>query len=275
MENSKIHNLIIRALSGAVYVGLIVGALLLGAEWFSALMVVFIALAVIELQKLLATRSPINAGVRVTDLLWGLFISSTVFCVDINEFNMALVCAALAVAYIPMRLVLATLDKEGAPVASVLYSALTMMYVVLPLSMLSLAGAFSTTTVLITFILIWVNDTGAYLSGITMGRHKMCERLSPKKTWEGFCGGFLLCVIAGCVSAWIIGERSAAQLAMWGLYAAVVSIVGTYGDLFESLIKRTLGVKDSGHLIPGHGGILDRIDSILAVAPFALLMAIL
>ena len=268
-------NLIIRALSGAVYVALVVGCLLLGATWFGVLMALFIVLAVIELQGLLGHQSPINSAVRATDLLWGLFIAATVVCLSLCQFMLALTLGLISALYIPMRIVMAVVDKMGSPVRSMLYSLLTMGYVVLPLSMLSLAGYFSTTTVLITFILIWVNDTGAYLSGITMGRHKMCERLSPKKTWEGFCGGFLLCVVAGCVAALVIGESSAAEIAMWGVYAAVVSVVGTYGDLFESLIKRTLGVKDSGKLIPGHGGILDRIDSILAVAPFALLMTIL
>ncbi|MDE6334502.1 MAG: phosphatidate cytidylyltransferase, partial [Muribaculaceae bacterium] len=125
------------------------------------------------------------------------------------------------------------------------------------------------------FIFIWINDTGAYLSGRTLGHTKLCERLSPKKTWEGFWGGFALTVAAGLVAAHIIGGGTGRAYIIWSLYAAVVSIAGTYGDLFESLIKRTLGLKDSGNIIPGHGGILDRIDSLLAVSPIALVMVLI
>ncbi len=151
-----------------------------------------------------------------------------------------------------------------------------MCYLAWPLLLLYIAYSNYTdgkALVLITFILIWVNDTGAYLSGMSMGRHKMCERLSPKKTWEGFWGGFILCIVAGIVSAMIIGHAGLEKMIIWGVYAALVSLFGTFGDLFESLIKRNLNVKDSGNLIPGHGGILDRIDSILAVAPLAALMS--
>ena len=119
---------------------------------------------------------------------------------------------------------------------------------------------------------IWINDTGAYLSGRTFGRRKLCERLSPKKTWEGFWGGFILTLAAGAATPFVLCQ-SVDKLPIWVIYAALVSVFATFGDLFESLIKRRLGVKDSGNLIPGHGGILDRIDSLLAVAPFALIMS--
>lgn len=130
--------------------------------------------------------------------------------------------------------------------------------------------------VLMVFIMIWLNDTGAYLSGRAFGRHKLCERLSPKKTWEGFWGGFALCVLAGVAYPFFgMYDPTLWHVLSWGVFGATVSAAATFGDLFESLIKRTLGVKDSGNLIPGHGGILDRIDSLLAVAPLALIFAII
>ena len=108
----------------------------------------------------------------------------------------------------------------------------------------------------------------AYLVGSTCGRRRLFERISPKKSWEGFVGGVACCLIAAAV-AWAcqVAPREFFGLASWLVLAATVSIVATLGDLLESLLKRTAGVKDSGNLIPGHGGVLDRIDSLLMVLP--------
>ncbi len=265
-----------RALSGAVYVALIVGCVLAGDSWFFGLMALFIILAMNELQNLLTKKSPINRLTRIFDIIMGLCLLTMLFTLN-ESLNLCWLLGILSILYIPMRIVLAVCDKSASPAKSMLQSLLSMCYLAWPLCLLYLAYIsdyrHGPAVVLISFILIWVNDTGAYLSGMTMGKHKMCERLSPKKTWEGFWGGFILCVIAGMASALFLGHTEAGQIAIWAGYAAAVSVAGTYGDLFESLIKRTLNVKDSGTLIPGHGGILDRIDSILAVAPLAAIMS--
>ncbi len=119
------------------------------------------------------------------------------------------------------------------------------------------------------FILIWLNDTGAFIIGSMLGSKKLFERLSPKKSWEGFFGGLVFCIIGGvvyyyCARSYIPERISAVDM---GVYGAVVAAVATWGDLFESMLKRAAGVKDSGTLLPGHGGVLDRIDSFLLVAP--------
>jgi len=276
MENSKIKNMMTRALSGAVYVALIVGCVHAGNLWFFGLMALFIILAINELQNLLIKRSPMNMLIRIYDIIMGLCLLTTLFTLN-ESFNLCGIFVVISVLYIPVRIILAVCDKSENPAKSMLYSLLSICYLAWPLCMLYLAyisdSQYGPAVVLISFILIWVNDTGAYLSGMTMGKHKMCERLSPKKTWEGFWGGFILCIIAGITSALFLGHTEASQIAIWAGYAATVSVAGTYGDLFESLIKRTLNVKDSGTLIPGHGGILDRIDSILAVAPLAAIMS--
>ena len=125
--------------------------------------------------------------------------------------------------------------------------------------------------VLAVFVLIWLNDTGAFCVGSLFGRHRLFERISPKKSWEGFFGGLIFCLVAAAILKTCFGEYfpGMGMLLMLGL-GAVVSVFGTWGDLVESLIKRTLGVKDSGHVLPGHGGILDRIDSLLLVIPAVL-----
>ena len=122
------------------------------------------------------------------------------------------------------------------------------------------------------FVFIWVNDTGAFLSGITLGKHRLFERISPKKSWEGFFGGLIACVlVALATNKWCNEFFQVPELGTWIGLSVIVSVMATFGDLTESLLKRTEGVKDSGHLIPGHGGILDRIDSLLLVSPTVLI----
>lgn len=266
------NNMLLRALSGAVYILVIVGCIWGGREWFLVLMAVFTALGMAELQRLLSGRAVMGLPARVCDLIMALCVLLGVY--GLNCFNsMSVLLAAMAL-YVPVRLVLSVADHSPAAGRVTLYSVFSMAYVAWPLALLLTAYCLSGAgLVLATFIFIWINDTGAYLTGRTFGRTKLCERLSPKKTWEGFWGGFILTVVAGIVAGQILGGDTLRHYAIWGAYAAAVSVIGTFGDLFESLIKRTLGVKDSGNMIPGHGGILDRIDSLLAVAPLAALMA--
>jgi len=117
---------------------------------------------------------------------------------------------------------------------------------------------------LFAFLLVWAADTGAYFAGRRFGRHKLAPSISPGKTWEGVAGGLLLTLVAGTLAVIVLpAEMSPA----WFLLIAVVFAVSVVGDLFESLLKRQAGVKDSGTLLPGHGGVLDRLDSLLAAAP--------
>jgi phosphatidate cytidylyltransferase len=144
------------------------------------------------------------------------------------------------------------------------------IYAGLPLAVLPWmvfgGDGFSGKFVLGVFILIWTNDTGAYLSGMALGKHPFFPRISPKKTWEGTIGGFILTIIiAAILSKWLFENDLIVALTL----GAVVSIFATLGDLVESMLKREVGVKDSGNVLPGHGGVLDRFDSLLFVAPAA------
>ena len=113
------------------------------------------------------------------------------------------------------------------------------------------------------FILVWSNDTFAYLIGKQFGKNKMFERISPKKTWEGFVGGMVFAIIAGILIAYFTDQN----MVQYALYGVVVGIFGTLGDLVESMLKRSVSVKDSGKILPGHGGILDRFDAVLFTIP--------
>jgi phosphatidate cytidylyltransferase len=121
------------------------------------------------------------------------------------------------------------------------------------------------------FILIWTNDTFAYIVGKSIGKHKLFERISPKKTIEGFVGGVVFTVLAGYLISKYYIEGSKTNLFIWIGFALIVGIFGTIGDLVESKFKRIAGIKDSGTIMPGHGGILDRLDSVIFVSPFIFL----
>jgi phosphatidate cytidylyltransferase len=118
------------------------------------------------------------------------------------------------------------------------------------------------------FVLLWINDSGAYIVGVTMGKHRLMERISPKKSWEGFFGGL---VIAAAI-AWIFsGYLGVLDRRHWTIISVIISTSGTYGDLVESMLKRSTGVKDSGNIMPGHGGFLDRFDSVIISFPLVYL----
>ena len=165
--------------------------------------------------------------------------------------------------------------KAPNPVNNWAYTMLSQMYIALPLSTINLL-AFQTggegqyNALLPLSIFLWVNDTGAYCVGSLIGKHKLFPRVSPGKTWEGSVGGGLLVLVAAAVIGWLTsGESDSLSIPVWMGLGLVVVVFGTLGDLVESMFKRTLGVKDSGNILPGHGGMLDRFDSSLMAIPAA------
>ncbi len=164
--------------------------------------------------------------------------------------------------------------KHPDPLANLGAIMLSQLYIVLPLALINVlaftqfdcyTGAKAYYAIpLAIYIFIWINDTGAYLTGVTMGRHKLFPRISPKKSWEGSIGGALLTVASAFAVAHFCPFMSVWQ---WIGMALTVVVTGTYGDLTESMIKRQIGIKDSGHILPGHGGFLDRLDSMLFAIP--------
>jgi len=199
-------------------------------------------------------------------------------------YNSGMTPAAVFIPYLVTLIYLMVAElylKQPDPVNDWAYTMMSQMYIALPFSMLSVlafqsddTGIHYTWTVpLSVFVFLWINDTGAYLCGSLLGKHKLFPRISPGKSWEGSIGGGILVMIVA-VLVWYLSEQygenplglSAIEWAGLGL---TVVIFGTWGDLVESLFKRTLGIKDSGHILPGHGGMLDRFDSSLMAIPAA------
>lgn len=206
----------------------------------------------------------------------GITMGLLIFCASVNLFggepksSSVLYYLSLALIVPFLMLIVELLMGRGELVRSVGTSLLGVIYVALPLSLLLGLPFMITTTgwepwcVLFFIFIIWANDVFAYLSGILLGRHKMCPKISPKKSWEGFVGGVVGAVVMGYVASRVL----AADALLWCGLALVAAITGVLGDLVESQLKRKAGVKDSGSIIPGHGGVLDRFDALLLATPF-------
>jgi phosphatidate cytidylyltransferase len=165
--------------------------------------------------------------------------------------------------------------KRDELIHSIMITVTGLLYILLPLSLVpfiaqnKLTGFEYKPEILIgTLLIIWTYDTGAYICGILLGKHKMAPSISPKKSWEGFFGGMIFAVLVGFIYARYTSLLSTTD---WIILSIIIVITGTTGDLFESLLKREAGVKDSGTIMPGHGGILDRFDSLLLIIPFVFL----
>lgn len=172
--------------------------------------------------------------------------------------------------------------KKATPFKNIAYTLLGVAYISLPYALTNLlvfpphtvieSVSYYPNLLIAVFIIIWVNDSGAFLVGVSIGRRRLFERISPKKSWEGAIGGVTFSVIAGCfLHKYFIDIKLVHMLAI----ALVTSVSAIYGDLVESVFKRTLGIKDSGNFFPGHGGLLDRFDSVLIAVPVVLLYIIM
>jgi phosphatidate cytidylyltransferase len=187
---------------------------------------------------------------------------------------------------VPMILVIMIIElyrRQEKPFDSLAHTFFSVLYTAVPFSMFPFSAfsheglnslvphggmVFSPGIVIGFFILVWVNDSAAYLAGSAFGRHRLMERISPKKSWEGFLSGTLLSLAA----AWLLSRwLGVIDTREWIIVSVIISISGTYGDLIESMLKRSIGVKDSGSIMPGHGGFLDRFDSAVISFPLVFL----
>ena len=279
----KMKNLMVRTLSGLVLVAVFVGAVL-GSQWsFGALLLLILVGGQTEFYKL-ARETGLSPqrwmGLAVGVLLFALnFIVFRQFSRSVtDEAGGAVLYLLLYIGLLlPALFVCELFRRSATPLANLGATLLGVLYVAVPLSLLLYVpvlagdGVWRPETVLCYIFIIWANDVFAYLVGMTFGRHRLCERLSPKKSWEGFFGGLAGAVATGLAAAYALD----ANYWVWGGLALVASLSGVAGDLVESMFKREAGVKDSGQVIPGHGGVLDRFDALLLSAPYVFLYLLL
>ena len=274
-----INNFIKRAITGVLFVAILVGCILYDAFSFGILFTAISALTIYEFAQLVNMRAE---GVKINktiNMLGGayLFLAIMGFCIDAADSKIFIPYVLLLLYMMISELYL----KKENPVLNWAYSMLSQLYIGLPFALLNVlafhndpASEFSSISYnpilpLSIFIFLWLNDTGAYCIGSLIGKHRLFERISPKKSWEGSIGGGVVAIGVSFILAHYFPFMSMIE---WAGLALVVVIFGTWGDLTESLLKRQLHVKDSGNILPGHGGMLDRFDSSLMAIPAAVVI---
>ncbi len=271
-----INNFIKRAITGVLFVAILVGCILSNPLSFGILFTIISALTIYEFGQLVNMRAEgVNINKMIT-MLGGayLFLAIMGFCTNEGQEG-----SKIFIPYVLLLLYMMISElylKKENPILNWAYSMLSQLYIGLPFAMLNILAfnydptyssvSYNPILPLSIFIFLWLNDTGAYCIGSLIGKHRLFERISPKKSWEGSIGGGVVAIGVSFVLAHYFPFMSMWE---WAGLALVVVVFGTWGDLTESLCKRQLHVKDSGTILPGHGGMLDRFDSALMAIPAA------
>lgn len=279
--SEKMKNLWVRTASGAVLAVVMLGAIAWSQWSFGLLLAALLIAGMTEFYSLAEEQG--NKPQRVVGLVAGLVLFALNFAFVSDDIQIlgnarqAFACGmALLLLLLPAMFICELYRRRENPSANIGITFMGVVYVALPFSLMCYipiigSEAWSPWVMIFYVFIIWANDVFAYLVGMSVGRHRLCERLSPKKSWEGFFGGLAGAVATGLAAAYALD----ANYWVWGGLALVASLSGVAGDLVESMFKREAGVKDSGQVIPGHGGVLDRFDALLLSAPYVFLYLLL
>jgi phosphatidate cytidylyltransferase len=272
----KQQNFIVRTITGVLFVAILVTCFF-RAQSMVLLFALITGLTIWEYGRLVNEWDDIQVN-RFISTVAGVY-----FFLAMAGYCMGMASLTVFIPYLItiIYLIISELFTQAPnPINNWAYTMLSQMYIALPFSTINLL-AFQTSggeqqynalLPLSIFVFLWVNDSGAYCVGSLLGRHKLFPRVSPGKSWEGSVGGGLLVLVAAAIIGWLTGgETHSLSIPVWMGLGLVVVVFGTLGDLVESLFKRTLGVKDSGNILPGHGGMLDRFDSSLMAIPAAVI----
>jgi len=271
-------NLLTRSATGVVFVGVIIGAILWHPYAFGLLFLFITIVGLLEFYKLVGKEKVKPQKITGLALGIGLYCVSSpdAFSIllspfftenDLGDFLIGFNILACLPVLLFVVFIIELFRKTETPFLNIAYTILGVVYIALPFMMLNAIASSDNYKLLVLgfFLLIWANDSFAYAVGSLIGKHKLFERVSPKKTWEGTLGGVILCfVCAWLISIWFTDYT----LTEWLIVAGICSVFGSMGDLIQSRLKRQYGVKDSGSIMPGHGGILDRFDGVLLATPF-------
>lgn len=277
-----------RSISGAIYVILLLASTLYSTESFFILFGIFLIIAIYEFSHLVQINSvfPILFGIifyaginllshynkQTTNFLNKTFRSEFNLNINIQQLDLILLAVTIVVSVKCILFLFYDSIQKISTSSKYLY---LLGYITLPFIFITKISFginnYNPKIIVGLFILIWTNDTFAYIVGKSIGKRKLFERISPKKTIEGFVGGVLFAVLASYLISKYYIEIAEGKTFIWIIIALIVGIFGTIGDLIESKFKRIAGVKDSGIIMPGHGGILDRLDSVIFVAPIIFL----
>lgn len=258
------NDLLKRTLTGGVYVASVLAAICFKPIISSIYFGIIGLVALSEFYNVAKNKYQISNSLLAYLTAISLYTTVALYSFNIDFKIPLLISVVLVIA----NFIAALYQKSEEPFTSIAFLICGLIYIILPISTTNLIiqynSEFQPLLLLSVFILAWCNDTFAYLTGVKFGKHRLFERHSPKKSWEGFVGGFLFTIIAGIV---ISKFSNIFAIWHWVAISIIVSTVGTLGDLVESMFKRQMGVKDSGKILPGHGGILDRFDILFIVLP--------
>ncbi|MDB5019003.1 MAG: Phosphatidate cytidylyltransferase [Pedobacter sp.] len=254
-----------RAITALFFTLVMLGSFFLVADVFRVFYLLLSLAGLYEFYKLVNT-----AGIKpnkLLGLLTGFFAFGYMAAFSFFPFDTKYLLLAVPVAFLVF--ILELYRKEKNPFTNIGYTFLGLVFVVVPFAFFYRLGFlvnldFNYHVPLSFMLMLWASDTGAYLFGRKLGKTKLFERHSPKKTWEGFGGGIFMSVLVAVIVSFLFKEIA---LPVWVGMAVIIVSLGTLGDLVESMLKRSLDVKDSGTLLPGHGGLLDRFDGLLIAAP--------
>lgn len=268
-------NFIVRAISGVVMFAVLLGATLLSKVTFALLLFAIMLGSEWEFYRL--AKKAGTSPQSLVGLIAGSLMIAAAIAALYEIYAITVIAVAAFMLLIPLPLMFELYRKSETPIANVGITYAGVIYAALPMALLMFFplilgdGEWKPWSVIFYIFIIWANDVFAYLFGITLGKHRLFERISPKKSWEGFFGGLLGAMVMGYVAAVVLD----ANVAMWIGLALIAAITGVFGDLVESLLKRSVDVKDSGNIIPGHGGWLDRFDALIYSVPFAFMYLVI
>ena len=266
-------NFLQRAITGVIFVAVLVGCILGGPISFTILFALISAVTINEFGNIVNRMEHTRMNKPIS-ILAGLFLFLCFGYIGVVPGTNEIFIPYL---FLILYLFISELyKKQPNPLNNWAYAMMSQIYIALSFALLNVLAYHSSATESVSqynpilplsiFIFNWVNDTGAYCTGMLFGKHRLFERISPKKSWEGSIGGAVFSIIAAIVMAHFFTFLSTG---VWIGLGLTVVVFGTWGDLTESLMKRTLGIKDSGNILPGHGGMLDRFDSTLMAVPAA------